>query len=281
MGVPGGSSPLANGPTGNVRWLPRALDAPELHVTVVVPTLNEAENLPFVLPRIPSEYEVVVVDGRSSDATVAVAQNVRADVLIVDEPRAGKGAALRAGIAAATGEIVVLIDADGSTDPAEIPRFVQALVYGADYAKGSRFVRGGGAGSADMTHLRHIGNAFFVRLVRVLFGGGYTDLCYGYNAFWRRHATVLALDADGFEIEAMMNIRALKAGLRVVEVPSFEHARLAGSSKLRPFSDGLRVLRTIFSERLNLREIRPGTEAGASLEFGASLKSDDRSPLSV
>jgi glycosyltransferase involved in cell wall biosynthesis len=215
-------------------------------VSVVVPTLNEAENLPFVLPRIARAYEVVVVDGRSTDSTVEVARASRPDVVIVEERRAGKGAALRAGFAAAAGDVIVSIDADGSTDPAEIPLFVDALVAGADYVKGSRFVPG--AGTADMALLRRLGNWGFVCLVRVLFGGRYTDLCYGYNAFWRDAAPLLALDADGFEIETMMNIRALKLGLRVVEVPSYEHARIHGVGRLRTFPDGWRVLKTIFAE---------------------------------
>jgi glycosyltransferase involved in cell wall biosynthesis len=215
-------------------------------VSVVVPTLNEAENLPYVLPRIREEYEVVVVDGLSTDDTVEVALELRPDAVVVEERQHGKGAALRAGIAAASSDIVVLIDADGSTDPDEIPRFVSCLVDGADFAKGSRFLRGGG--SADITHVRRLGNWGFVHLVRILFGGRYTDLCYGYNAFWRHTAIDLQLTAEGFEIEALMNIRALKADLRVVEVPSYEHARFHGTGRLRPIPDGWRVLRTILGE---------------------------------
>lgn len=217
-------------------------------VSVVIPTLNEAANLPYVLPHIPDwVHEVVIVDGRSTDDTVAVARALRPSVRIVTETACGKGAALRAGFAAAAGEIIVMLDADGSMDPREIPAYVDALLTGADFAKGSRFLPGGG--TADMTTLRRLGNLCFTLSVRALFGGGYTDLCYGYGAFWKRALPLLALDADGFEIETQMNVRALHAGLSVTEVPSFEARRVHGESNLRTFPDGWRVLRTIMHER--------------------------------
>ena len=217
-------------------------------VSVVVPALNEAQNLRHVLPLIPSDvHEVILVDGRSTDGTAEVARSLLPHVRLVAQPGRGKGDALRAGFAAATGDIVVMLDADGSTDPREIPHFIEALMNGADFAKGSRFLRGGG--TSDMQSYRRLGNASFVIMVRLLFGGRYTDLCYGYNAFWRRVIPLLALDGDGFEIETMMNVRALKAGLQVAEVASFEHERIHGTSNLRTIPDGMRVLRTIFRER--------------------------------
>jgi hypothetical protein len=86
-------------------------------------------------------------------------------------------------------------------------------------------------------------------MVRVLFGGRYTDLCYGYNACWSDVVPRLRLDADGFEIETLMNIRALRAGLKVVEIASFEERRLYGHAKLRVLPDGWRVAKTILRER--------------------------------
>ncbi len=225
-------------------------------VSVVIPALNEAENLPLVLPLIPdSVYEVILVDGRSTDGTVEVARSIRPDIRFVQQQGRGKGSALRTGFAAARGDIVVMLDADGSTDPREIPAFVAALVAGADFVKGSRFLPGGG--TSDMPFYRKLGNLSFVLIVRVLFGGRFTDLCYGYNAFWRRVLPVLRLDGEGFEIETMMNVRALKAGLAVAEVPSFESERVYGTSRLRTIPDGLRVLRTIFRERFGSRPAGP------------------------
>jgi glycosyltransferase involved in cell wall biosynthesis len=195
--------------------------------------------------------EVIIVDGNSTDGTAEVARQILPDVRIVEQQARGKGAALRTGLQAARGDIVVMLDADGSTDPHEIETFVNALVNGADFAKGSRFLAGGG--TSDMTFHRKLGNRAFVQMVRVLFGGRYTDLCYGYNALWRRNVEELALDCNGFEIETLINIRVLKARLRVAEVPSFEHPRIHGNSNLNAFRDGWRVLNTILREAVNGR----------------------------
>jgi len=217
-------------------------------VSAVIPALNEAENLPHVLPKLEGLVdEVIIVDGLSQDDTAEVARRLRTDVRIVEESTPGKGAALRRGFIEARGDIIVMLDADGSTDPGEIPGFVGLLLAGADFVKGSRFLQG--AGTRDMPRIRRWGNAALTRTVRWLFGGRYTDLCYGYNAFWSDVLPRLQLNADGFEIETLMNIRALRAGLRVVEAPSFEHERLHGEAKLRALPDGWRVLKTILRER--------------------------------
>jgi glycosyltransferase involved in cell wall biosynthesis len=219
-------------------------------VTVIIPALDEAENLPHVLPKIPSwVHEVILVDDHSTDDTVAVARELMPDIRIVPNLRAkGKGNALQSGYEAATGAILVQVDADGSEDPAEIHAFVGVLLAGADYAKGSRFIPGGG--TSDMTLLRRSGNKAFVLMVRALFGYRFTDLCYGYNAFWARVVPDLAVDAAGFEIETMLNLRAARRGLKIAEVPSYEADRIHGEGRLVTFPDGWRVLKTIGSERL-------------------------------
>jgi glycosyltransferase involved in cell wall biosynthesis len=230
-------------------------------VSVVIPALNEARNLPHVFARLPRDlHEVIVVDGHSVDDTVAVARRLRPDVRIITQSRMGKGNALACGFAAATGDIIAMVDADGSTDPAELPRFVSALAGGADFAKGTRHAPGGG--SADLTRVRSAGNWLFATLVNLRYGTRYTDLCYGYNAFWRRIVPVLGLDAtspmpssgdgrlwgDGFEVETLIHLRVAAAGLRVAEVPSYEHPRIHGASNLSAIRDGLRVLGTILRE---------------------------------
>ena len=224
-------------------------------VTVVIPAMNEAQNLPHVLPRIPEwVYEVILVDGHSADDTIEVAKRLWSGIRVVTQEGKGKGAALRTGFAAATGDIIVMLDADGSTNPSEIPAFIGALLAGADFVKGSRFMQGGG--TADMTWLRRLGNWGFTMSVRLLFGGSFSDLCYGYNAFWRKVVDRLELDAEGFEVETMMNVRALYHGFRVAEVPSFEEDRVYGDSNLRTFPDGWRVLKTIVREWFRVRALR-------------------------
>ena len=218
-------------------------------VSVVIPAFNEEPNLPFVLPSIGGWIdEVILVDGSSTDATCHTARTLRNGIRVIEQDGTGKGAALRSGFEAATGDIIVMLDADGSTSPREIPVFVGALASGAEFAKGTRFAQGGG--SADLSPVRRAGNRALVLLVRLLFGGHFSDLCYGYVAFWKRILPQLELGSTGFEVETEMSLRALRARLRIVEVPSFEYARVHGKSNLRTIPDGWSVLRLIIRERM-------------------------------
>jgi glycosyltransferase involved in cell wall biosynthesis len=238
-------------------------------VSVVVPAMNEAENLPHVFATLPHwVHEVVLVDGHSTDDTVKVARRLRPNVRVVHQRGRGKGDALAEGFAACTGEIIVMIDADGSTDGREIIQFVSALVTGADFAKGSRYIPGGG--SDDLTFTRRLGNTVLRGLVNRIYRTRYTDLCYGYNAFWARHLPLLDLDCAGFEVETVMNIRAARAGLRIHEVPSHERCRIHGESNLRAVRDGLRVLRTIVREWRRPVPVRPTLTSAPAADQGAA-----------
>lgn len=218
-------------------------------VSVVIPTLNEAENIGDVLSRLPGWIDqVIVVDGHSTDGTPEAVRAICPDAEILTQSGKGKGNALAMGFAAARGDIIVMLDADGSTDPGEIPRFVAALRTGADFAKGTRFVTGGG--SSDFTLLRKLGNKVLGFLVNRLWDVSFSDLCYGYIAFWRHCLPSLHVDVPGFEVETLLNIKAARAGLTIVEVPSFEANRLSGISNLNARRDGIRVLRTIAAERI-------------------------------
>ncbi len=225
-------------------------------VSVVIPTLNESPNLRLVIPYIPSTvHEVILVDGHSTDDTIAVAQQLLPSICIIQQTGKGKGNALREGFIACTGDIIVMLDGDGSNHPNEIPHFVKTLIEGSDFAKGSRFIKGGG--SHDITPLRQLGNYGLSCLVNLLFWTQFSDLCYGYNAFWKHCLDHIVIDCDGFEVETLINLRMHKANMKIVEVPSFEHARVYGQSKLQTFHDGWRVLKVIVKEARRNSHVRP------------------------
>ena len=235
---------------------------PSPTVTVVIPALNEEHNLPLILENLPPVDEVVVVDGRSSDDTVAVAREVRPDVVVVRQTRSGKGNALVCGFAASTGDIVVTLNADGSADPQEIPRFVDALLSGAEAAHGSRFRPGGD--HRDAGALERFGHGMLCRLVNVFFGTRFTDLSCGYDAYWRDLLPGLDLPApdtrgpkrgrpawgEGPEIDTLTTLRMATQGLRVVEVATIGYPRIHGDDERprRLLPAALRALRTAWSE---------------------------------
>ncbi|GAA4872635.1 glycosyltransferase family 2 protein [Kitasatospora terrestris] len=221
-------------------------------VSLIVPARDEARNIPWVFEQIPSCVdEVILVDGSSSDATVAVARECLPTVRSVQQTGPGKGTALRTGFAAATGEYIVMMDADGSMWPGEIPHYLHFLDNGYDFVKGSRCIAGGG--SLDFTRIRAAGNRVLLSVVNHLYGAHLTDLCYGYCAFRRSFLAELDLRSTGFEIEAEMVAHALRSGLRLAEVPSLELPRRSGRSHLHAVSDGRRVLRTLIAERPGAR----------------------------
>jgi glycosyltransferase involved in cell wall biosynthesis len=255
-------------------------------ISIVVPALNEAMNLSVILPQLPKVHEVILVDGGSVDGTVMAARRALPSIVTVLQSRRGKGNALAAGFARVTGDIVVMFDADGSADPAEIERFVQALKDGADFAKGSRYVTGGG--SADITSVRSWGNQSLNAIFNLGFGTGYSDLCYGYNAFWSDLIPLLDLPdhaapapdngqmmwGDGFEIETVINCRFAASGVAITEVPSQEKLRIFGESNLHAVSDGLRVLKTLVTE---WRRARAGRRMERSLDLAVASDALDTS----
>lgn len=227
-----------------VDYLIRYSDQRIPRISLIIPALNEEKNLPYVLQKIPPVvHEVLLVDGASTDRTQQVARRFYPDIKIIFQEGKGKGDAIKCGIKHSTGDIIVTIDADVSMDPEEIPLFIEPLLNGYDFAKGSRFLSHGG--TEDMEMYRKFANRLFIFLVNRLFHGEYTDLCYGYNAFWRHAYQKMDLHSDGFEIETELNIKALKYGLKVAEVASFEEPRLNGKSNLKSFRDGFRIFRTI------------------------------------
>jgi len=189
---------------------------------------------------------VLVIDGNSLDRTVQTAKDFGANVIL--QNGSGKGAALREAFDHADGDFLVILDADGSMNPKEIPLLMEGFASGADIVKGSRFLQYGH--TYDMTPIRRLGNTLFIFLVNLFWSANYTDLCYGFGAFTKDAIVRLNphLKSMNFEIETEVFIKARKLGLKVVEVPSVEFRRGYGKSNLHGFRDGLLILRTIFKE---------------------------------
>ena len=234
----------------------------QLTVSVVIPTLNEAGTIEGMIDQIPVWVdEVIIVDGNSRDDTVELAIAHQREVRVFLQRSKGKGAALSVGFAHASGDLVAIIDADGSMDFTELTRFLEPFPN-CQIVKGSRYVPGGG--SSDLTIIRSAGNRVLTKFANVLFRQNWTDMAYGYAVFNRETIQSLGLTnyddlgsmlghksyGQGFEIETLMFTRAAKRGLIILEVPSFEKDRIAGSSNLRAFRDGFRVLSAILVEFL-------------------------------
>jgi len=218
-------------------------------ITVLICTLNEEQNLSHVLPRIPAWVsEVLVVDGHSTDKTVDVARKIRPDIRILGQPGRGKGDALKFGIEHATGEIVVTLDADGSTDPEDMPRFILPLLEGCDFAKGSRLSN---SHRSNMPRHRRLGNKVLAATFNLLFHEKYTDVCSGYNAFWKKAFQRISPSCDGFEMEQQILAKAKKAKLKIAEVGHRDKGRLGSTSKVSVLKQGFRDLMIIIGERFH------------------------------
>ncbi len=213
------------------------------YVSIIIPTLNEASNIRWLIPAIRKEmrdyaYEIIVVDKDSKDGTARLARSLGC---VVISGNLKKGEALLRGFAESRGEVLIAMDADQSHRPKELRLLITGIETGYDMCAGSRFITGGG--SEDITPLRRFGNKMFVALGNLLYGSHYTDIAYGYNAFTRRTIKRLKLSESGFGIETDMHTKAAKYHLRVIEIPSYEKKRKSGSSNLRSFGDGLLILR--------------------------------------
>lgn len=240
----------------------RLVDTDVVRVTVLIPAKNEAGNIAWVLRHMPpSVDEVVLVDGNSTDQTVEIARAIRPDIVVISEPARGKGAAMRAGFAAARGAYVVVMDADGSMDPADVDAYVAALEDGADLVKGSRYMLGGG--STDLTMVRSLGNRALLQLSNLLYRQRFSELCYGFFALRASRIAELDLAATGFEIETEIVCRSVRRGLRIREIPSQEAPRISGESNLHAVRDGIRILRTMLRSAMpSLRPARSQDRAG-------------------
>jgi glycosyltransferase involved in cell wall biosynthesis len=232
------------------------------NISVVIPVFNESGSLRGVLDSLPDDlFEVIVVDGNSMDNTLAIAEVHPKVSKVLKQKSRGKGAALSAGFAAASGELIAIIDADGSMDPGELLRFLECISDN-DIVKGSRYLPNGG--SSDITLVRSVGNKTLTWIANKLFCQNWTDMAYGFALFRSSIIKDIGLTnydqlgsflghktyGQGFEIETLMFTRAAKRNFRIVEVYSWEESRVSGSSNLRAVRDGTRVLISIIIEKL-------------------------------
>lgn len=222
-------------------------------VTVLIPTLNEEGSISEVIQKLNQMgyRDIWVIDGNSRDRTVEFAKELGVNIIIQNGK--GKGNALREAFNHAAEnnhaeDVIVIMDADGSMDPKDIPSFMESLDTGADMVKGSRFLCH--AHSEDMSSIRRVGNLLFTFMVNLFWSARYTDLCYGFAAFRKDAIDKLYphLKSANFEIETEILIKARKLGLKVIEVPSIEYRRRYGKSNLNTLGDGLRIFRTIIEE---------------------------------
>jgi glycosyltransferase involved in cell wall biosynthesis len=220
-------------------------------LSVIIPTLNEAQNIGEVLIGIDKFRhcydELIVVDGGSDDATVEVCLNYVPSIF--RQTGKGKGDAIKLGVQQSTSDYILIMDADGSHCPDEIQHFVQAISRGADVVKGSRFFDR--VATYDMSLFRRLGNQFFLWLANILFGTTFTDLCYGYLACRTELFHNLQIRETGFAIDTEIFLKSTKQGARIVEIPSIEFARKSGKSNLHVITDGFRILYVILREALN------------------------------
>ena len=201
-------------------------------VSVIICALNEEGSLPHVLPKIPDWVdEIILVDGNSTDSTVEIAKNICSRVRVLYQQGKGKGDALTYGVNEASGEIIVTLDADGETPPEEIELFVKPLVEGNDSAKGSRLFR---RKPRNMPRYRWIGNKVLAFTCNILYGTNFSDICSGYNSFWRKDFLKLNLSFGknelGCSMEQQMVVKAKKADMKILEIPIITNGRIAGKS---------------------------------------------------
>jgi glycosyltransferase involved in cell wall biosynthesis len=211
-------------------------------ITVLICTLNEETNLPYVLPKIPTWiHEILLVDGNSTDSTIEVAKTLRSDLRILTQPKKGKGDALKFGVAEAKGDIIVTLDADGETPPEEIERFIHPLLEGYSFAKGSRLHR---RKPKKMPLYRWIGNKILAYTCNLLYGTRFSDVCSGYNSFWKKDFLNLDLSFGekevGCSMEQQLIVRAKKSGMKIKEVPINSNGRINGKSVIHSVKDSIK-----------------------------------------
>jgi len=218
---------------------------------LVILTFNESEALPKIWDKIPLDAadEVLAVDGGSKDGTREFLESK--GVKVLGQPRRGRGVAFRVAAEATDAGAVCYFSPDGNEDPADIPKLFALVEQGADVAVASRMMKG--AFNEEDVHWwrpRKWVNQAFGLIANLAWNRGLfvTDTINGFRAVRRDPFLSLGCDADGFVIEYQMSIRAMKAGLRIVEIPTCEGQRLGGVSTAESWTTGLVFLKQLWRE---------------------------------
>ncbi len=215
-------------------------------VSVIIPTRNEEGCIGRLLSEMPRDIidEIIIVDGHSTDGTVKeVKSQLKPDDKLVNQKGYGYGAAFRQGFKLVGGNVIVMMDGDGSNNPKSINGMMAQIDKGYDYVMGSRYIKG--AKSYDDTPIRFFGNKFFTWLTNIIHGTQVSDSLHLYTAVRKKSLDKLKLKSSGFEFCTEIVVKAHKAGLKFAEVPVIERARYAGKSKVNSLWHGLKILRMI------------------------------------
>lgn len=223
-------------------------------VSVVIPARHEQDTIGPVLDALNAtiakmpryHFEILVVVDSTEDLTVKVAQAKGAKILVNDKLK-GKGNALYFGFHRVEGEVIVTFDSDGSHNPADLPRFIEALEKGAGLVIGSRVM----GGSTDHDVIRLFANALFTVMVSILFRMTLMDTLNGYKAFRRDVVMGYKPKTKGFDVEIEIVAKAVRKGYDIVEIPSHESRRAGGRMKSHALRDGFHLLRACLREGLS------------------------------
>lgn len=220
---------------------------------LVILTYNEAESLPKIWDKIPlsAADEVFVVDGGSKDGTRAFLESK--NVKVLGQPKRGRGVAFLVALESSTADALCYFSPDGNEDPADIPKLFAKLEQGCDLAIASRMMAG--AFNEEDVHWyrpRKWVNQAFTLIANVLWNRGpyVTDTINGFRAIRRDKFQALGCAAEGFAIEFQMSIRAMKAGLKIAELPTYEGQRLGGVSTAESWTTGVVFIRQLWRELL-------------------------------
>jgi len=228
-------------------------------LSIIIPAYNEAETIRAVVEKVRAvevpgfEKEIVVVDDRSTDGTRAVLEEIGGLVAVYHERNRGKGAGIKSGVRAASGDVFIIQDADLEYDPNDYGRIVEPIASGrADLVLGSRFrlqrPRFFGHGKSPFfTH--YVGNTLIIWVTNLLYGHNATDYEGCYKAFTRRLAEAIPVEADGFEFDNELVCKALRRGYRLAEVPISYQPRSYAEGKKINWRHGVRMLWTILKWR--------------------------------